>query len=116
MVLTLTRLYTKFCPYIHPAFPSGLSRTFPYIALAVMGFVFLIDPALANIFAKPTQKATLIKNGLMIFAKVSVAVAFLACLLGALAGKINWRWVAIVFIVAIAIATFDILLGFLEVQ
>ena len=71
---------------------------------------------LANIFAKPTQKANLIKSGLMTFAKVSVAVAFLACLLGALAGRINWRWVAIVFIVAITIATFDLLLGFLEVQ
>lgn len=102
--------------YIPFAFSSGLLRAFPYIALAVVGFVFLIDPALANIFAKPTQKANLIKSGLMTFAKVSVAVAFLACLLGALAGRINWRWVAIVFIVAITIATFDILLGFLEVQ
>jgi len=78
--------------------------------------ISMIDPALANIFAKPTQKAQLIKTGLMTFAKVSVAIAFLACLVGALAGRINWRWVAVVFVVAISIATFDILLGFLEVS
>ena len=100
MTFQLNRFY-KFAPYL--------------LLFLLCGLVF-VDPALANIFAKPTQKANLIKSGLMTFAKVSVAVAFLACLLGALAGRINWRWVAIVFIVAITIATFDILLGFLEVQ
>ena len=94
---------------------SVLRSYFPYVLVGVFALLLLVDPAWADIFTKPIEKARAIKAGLMNFAKVSVAVAFLACLVGALAGRINWRWVAVVFVVAIAIATFDLLLGFLEV-
>lgn len=94
---------------------SELRSYLPYMILGVFALLLFIDPALADIFTKPIEKARAVKAGLMNFAKVSVAVAFLACLVGALAGRVNWRWVAVVFVVAIAIATFDILLGFLEV-
>ncbi len=87
----------------------------PYFLLAILVCVCLIDPAMANIFAKANTKAGQIKSGLLTFAKVSVAVAFVACLVGALAGRINWKWVGIVFGVAIAIASIDIILTFLEV-
>jgi len=87
----------------------------PYVLFGAFALLWCIEPALADIFTKPIEKARAVKVGLMNFAKVSVAVAFLACLVGALAGRINWRWVAVVFVVAIAIATFDLLLGFLEV-
>lgn len=95
-------------------FPT-LRSYLPYVILGTFALLLFMDPALADIFAKPVAKARAIKLGLMNFAKVSVAVAFLACLVGALAGRINWRWVGVVFVVAIAIATFDLLLGFLEV-
>lgn len=95
-------------------FPT-LRSYLPYVILGAFALLLFVDPALADIFAKPVAKARAIKLGLMNFAKVSVAVAFLACLVGALAGRINWRWVGVVFVVAIAIATFDLLLGFLEV-
>lgn len=95
-------------------FPT-LRSYLPYVILGAFALLLFVDPALADIFAKPVEKAMAIKLGLMNFAKISVAVAFLACLVGALAGRINWRWVAVVFVVAIAIATFDLLLGFLEV-
>jgi len=94
---------------------SVLRSYLPYMILGVFALLLFVDPAWADIFTKPIEKARAIKAGLMNFAKVSVAVAFLACLVGALAGRINWRWVAVVFVVAIAIATFDLLLGFLEV-
>ena len=94
---------------------SSLKSYFPYVLLGILALILCIEPALADIFTKPIEKARAVKTGLMNFAKVSVAVAFLACLVGALAGRVNWRWVAVVFVVAIAIATFDILLGFLEV-
>lgn len=89
-----------------------------FLILLFIGIIVIsmVDPAMANIFAKPTEKIKVIKSGLMTFTKVGVAVAFLACLVGALAGRINWRWVAIVAIVAIAVATFDTLLDFLEVR
>ena len=94
---------------------SSLKSYFPYIFLGILALILCIEPAFADIFTKPIEKARAVKVGLMNFAKVSVAVAFLALLVGALAGRVNWRWVAVVFVVAIAIATFDILLGFLEV-
>lgn len=103
--MILPRFYRVF----RSCFPS-LSQALPYVVFALLGVVFLIDPALADIFTTPPQKANWIKPVMMIFAKLSVAIAFLACLLGALAGIIHCRWVVLVFIMAIALAIFDILL------
>ena len=90
-----------------PCFPS-LFRALPYVAFALLGVVFLIDPALADILTTPPQKANWIKLVMMLFAKVSVVIAFLVCLLRAFAGRIHWRWVVFVFIMAIVLAILDI--------
>ena len=94
-------------------------RVRPYIPfLAMIAFMLLLtmDPALANIFAKPTQKLQALKTGLLLMAKVSVAIAFVGCFLAALAGRINWRWVAVVAGVSVALATLDTILTFLDIN
>ena len=94
-------------------------RVRPYIPfLAMIAFMLLLtmDPALANIFTKPTQKLQELKTGLLLMAKVSVAIAFVGCFLAALAGRINWRWVAVVAGVSVALATLDTILTFLDLN
>jgi len=83
--------------------------------LAIVSFVLLLtmDPVLANIFDKPTKKLQDLKDGLLLMAKISVAIAFVGCFLAALAGRINWRWVAVVAGVSVALATLDTILTFL---
>ena len=85
----------------------------PLLALVSFSLLLTMDPALANIFAKPPQKLQALKTGLLLVEKVSVAIAFVACFLAALAGRINWRWVAVVAGVALALAILETLLSFL---
>ena len=92
-----------------------LQPILPYLALGFVILLFALDPALGNIFQKPMQKAGVIKEGLMNFAKISVAIAFVICFIAALMGRVNWKWVGVLAFVAIALATFNEILVFLEV-
>ncbi len=96
-------------------FRWGRSWAF-YLILASLSAVLLSDPTCADIFQKPIQKAQVIKAGLLTLSKVAVAISFVASLLAALAGRINWRWVGIIAGVALTIAGFDMYLTFLEIN
>ena len=91
-------------------------RIRPYLPLlAFVSFPLLLtmDSALANIFAKPPQKLQALKTGLLLVAKVSVAIAFVGCFLATIAERINWRWIAVVAGVSVALAILETLLSFL---
>lgn len=85
---------------------------FLFLALCL---VFLIEPSVANIFAKPIAKGNFIKGGLLNFSKVAIAVCFVVWLIAALGGRLNWRWGGVIVVVAIVIASIDIFLSFLEI-
>lgn len=86
------------------------------VGLFVFWMIGLIEPSMADIFTKPLQKGTAIKTGLLSLSKVAVAISFVASLIAALAGRINWRWVGVIASVALAIAGFDLYLQFLEIN
>lgn len=83
--------------------------------LILFCLVCLIEPSVANIFAKPIAKGRLIREGLLNFSKVAIAVCFVTWLIAALGGRLNWRWGGVIVAVAIVIATLNIFLAFLEI-
>jgi hypothetical protein len=69
--------------------------------------------AVHDIFANPTTKATFIQAGAVTFGKVLVGLMFVGSAIGALAGRINWRWVAIIFAVGVVLVTVDKITNFM---
>lgn len=63
--------------------------------------------AVHDIFANPTAKATFLQAGAITFGKVMVGLMFVGSAIGALAGRINWRWVAIIFAVGAVLVTVE---------
>ncbi len=86
-----------------------------FIFFIAFCLVCLIEPSIANIFAKPIAKGNFIKGGLLNFSKVAIAVCFVVWLIAALGGRLNWRWGGVIVVVAIVIATVDVFLSFLEI-
>ena len=69
--------------------------------------------AVHDIFSNFTTKATFIQAGAVTFGKVLVGLMFVGSAIGALAGRINWRWVAIIFAVGVALVTVDKITNFM---
>lgn len=63
--------------------------------------------AVHDIFANPTAKASFLQAGAITFGKVLVGLMFVGSSIGALAGRVNWRWVAIIFAVGVVLVTVD---------
>lgn len=78
--------------------------TFSVLAIIIFGFSENAW-AVHDIFGNPASKATFLQTGLISFGKILVGVLFVLCSLGALAGRVNWKWVLTIGGIAVALVT-----------